>query len=112
VSTAVLAVCWCLLSPCGVVGQVDQFKEEITLKDHRLVKEHFDHHTVEKQKDSLKAELQSVKRQMQSSKQVYSRSMDAGACSRVAISGPTLICPPPSHAHARTHTPVLAHFGP
>lgn len=50
--------------------QVDQYKEEITLKDHRLVKEHFDHHSVEKQKDALKAELQSVKRQMQSSKQI------------------------------------------
>ena len=49
---------------------MDQYKEEITLKDHRLVKEHFDHHSVEKQKDGLKAELHSVKRQMQSSKQV------------------------------------------
>ncbi len=58
------------VTACGCLLQVDQYKEEITLKDHRLVKEHFDHHSVEKQKDALKAELQSVKRQMQSSKQV------------------------------------------
>ena len=51
------------------------------MKDHRLVKEHFDHHTVEKQKDSLKAELQSVKRQMQSSKQVLMRFLSVGILS-------------------------------
>ncbi len=53
-----------------VCAQVDQYKEEITMKDHCLVKEHFDHHTVDKQKDALKGELLRVKRQIHSSKQV------------------------------------------
>merc|ERR1719502_1598992 len=37
--------------------QQQQLKEEITAKDHALVKEHFDHQKVEKQKEQLKNEL-------------------------------------------------------
>ncbi len=50
--------------------QIDQFKEEITGKDHALVQEHFSHHNVEKEKDAIKLELSRVKRQIQSSKQI------------------------------------------
>jgi len=31
--------------------QIEQLKEEITAKDHALVKEHFDHAKVEKEKE-------------------------------------------------------------
>lgn len=37
--------------------QIEQLKEEITAKDHALVKEHFDLQKVEKQKDQTKSEL-------------------------------------------------------
>mmetsp|Transcript_11726 Transcript_11726/g.15306 ORF Transcript_11726/g.15306 Transcript_11726/m.15306 type:complete len:887 (-) Transcript_11726:297-2957(-) len=36
--------------------QIDQLKEEITAKDHALVKEHFDHEKAEKMKDNLREE--------------------------------------------------------
>ncbi|RHY92989.1 hypothetical protein DYB35_005284 [Aphanomyces astaci] len=47
--------------------QIEQLKEEITTKDHCLVKEHFDHH---KDKETLKAELTRIKKQIQSSEQI------------------------------------------
>lgn len=37
--------------------QIEQLKEEVSAKDLALVKEHFDHMKVEKEKDSLKMEL-------------------------------------------------------
>merc|ERR1719201_1871594 len=37
--------------------QIEQLKEEITAKDHALVKEHFDRQKVEKQREQLKNEL-------------------------------------------------------
>lgn len=37
--------------------QIEQLKEEVSAKDVALVKEHFDHHKVEKQKDQHKSEL-------------------------------------------------------
>merc|ERR1711871_1161658 len=37
--------------------QIEQLKEEITAKDHALVKEHFDHQKVEKQREQLKNEM-------------------------------------------------------
>ncbi|XP_005995877.1 cilia- and flagella-associated protein 58 [Latimeria chalumnae] len=49
--------------------QVDQLKEEITAKEAALVKEHLDHQRVEKEKESLKAELQKMKQQAQETKQ-------------------------------------------
>ena len=42
--------------------QIEQLKEEITSKDHSLVKEHFDHHKVEKEKEKLKQDLSSFKK--------------------------------------------------
>ncbi|ETV90509.1 hypothetical protein H310_14699 [Aphanomyces invadans] len=50
--------------------QIEQLKEEITTKDHCLVKEHFDHHKVDKEKETLKAELTRIKKQIQSSEQI------------------------------------------
>ena len=48
--------------------QIDQLKEEITSKEAALVKEHQIHQKVEKQKDALKAELQSMKKEAAESK--------------------------------------------
>ncbi|KAL4102380.1 hypothetical protein PRIC1_006125 [Phytophthora ramorum] len=50
--------------------QIEQLKEEITSKDHALVKEHFDHHKVDKEKEILKNELLRIKKQIQSSEQI------------------------------------------
>ncbi|KAJ0405024.1 hypothetical protein ATCC90586_001757 [Pythium insidiosum] len=52
--------------------QIEQLKEEITSKDHALVKEHFDHHKVDKEKEILKNELLRIKKQIQSSEQIIS----------------------------------------
>lgn len=41
--------------------QIEQLKEEIAAKDLALVKEHFDHMKVEKEKDSLRLELSNAK---------------------------------------------------
>ncbi|KAJ8415995.1 hypothetical protein AAFF_G00380170 [Aldrovandia affinis] len=49
--------------------QVDQLKEEISVKESALVKEHLDFQRVEKEKESLKAELQKMKQQAQETKQ-------------------------------------------
>ena len=48
--------------------QIDQLKEEISSKDAALVKEHLEHQRVEKEKESLKAELQRMKQQASESK--------------------------------------------
>jgi chromosome segregation ATPase len=40
--------------------QIDQLKEEIQAKDHALVKEHFEHQKVEKEREGLKKEKQKV----------------------------------------------------
>lgn len=48
--------------------QIDQLKEEISSKEAALVKEHLEHHRVEKEKESLKAELQRMKLQAADSK--------------------------------------------
>lgn len=42
--------------------QIEQLKEEITAKDHALVKEHFDHAKVEKQKEQHKNELSKMRK--------------------------------------------------
>ncbi|KAI8476303.1 MAG: flagellar associated protein [Monoraphidium minutum] len=44
--------------------QVDQLKEEIGVKDLALVKEHFDHMKVEKEKDALRLELTKARSQI------------------------------------------------
>jgi hypothetical protein len=50
--------------------QIEQLKDEITAKDQTLVKEHFDHHRVDKDKDALRAELTRIQKQIQSSDQI------------------------------------------
>ena len=49
---------------------INQMKDEITLKDHSLVKEHFDHHKVEKKKTTIKNELTKIRKQIESSQQI------------------------------------------
>ena len=49
---------------------INQMKDEITSKDHALVKEHFDHHKVEKQKTTTRNELTKVRKQIESSQQI------------------------------------------
>jgi chromosome segregation ATPase len=44
--------------------QIEQLKEEISAKDLALVKEHFDHMKVEKEKESLRFELNKAKQQI------------------------------------------------
>ncbi|GMH32197.1 hypothetical protein BSKO_00031 [Bryopsis sp. KO-2023] len=44
--------------------QIEQLKEEISAKDLALVKEHFDHMKVEKEKESLRLELNKAKQQI------------------------------------------------
>lgn len=48
--------------------QIDQLKEEISAKESALVKEHLEHQRVEKEKDTLKAELQRMKQEAAESK--------------------------------------------
>ena len=50
--------------------EIEQLKEEITSKDHQLVKEHFEQHKVEKETELLKSEWAKVKNQIQSSQQI------------------------------------------
>ena len=50
--------------------QIEQLKDEITSKDHALVKEHFNHHNVDKERESLKNELTKIKKQILSSEQI------------------------------------------
>ena len=49
---------------------INQMKDEITVKDHSLVKEHFDHHKVEKKKIKIKNELTKIRKQIESSQQI------------------------------------------
>lgn len=44
--------------------QIEQLKEEISSKDLALVKEHFDHMKVEKEKESLRFELNKARQQL------------------------------------------------
>ena len=55
--------------------QIENFKEEINVKDHELVKEHFDHHKTEKEKEGIRAEAVKLKRQIKSCDEI----MDAQA---------------------------------
>lgn len=50
--------------------QIEQLKEEIIAKDHALVKEHFNHHLVDKEKEGLRNELTKIKKQIYSSEQM------------------------------------------
>ena len=46
---------------------IEQMKEEISTKDHMIVKEHFLHHSVDKERELLKNELTKIRKQVQSS---------------------------------------------
>ena len=46
---------------------IEQLKEEISVKDHGIVKEHFLHHSVDKERELLKNELTKIRKQVQSS---------------------------------------------
>ena len=50
--------------------QIDQIKEEISSKDHQIVKEHFHHHSVDKERELLKNELTKIRKQVLSSEQI------------------------------------------
>lgn len=50
--------------------QIDQIKEEISSKDHAIVKEHFYHHSVDKERELLKNELTKIRKQVVSSEQI------------------------------------------
>ena len=46
---------------------IEQLKEEIGTKDHSIVKEHFLHHSVDKERELLKNELTKIRKQVSSS---------------------------------------------
>ena len=46
---------------------IEQLKEEIGTKDHAIVKEHFLHHSVDKERELLKNELTKIRKQVSSS---------------------------------------------
>lgn len=50
--------------------QIDQLKEEISAKDHAIVKEHFHHHAIDKERELLKNELTKIRKQLLSSVQI------------------------------------------
>jgi chromosome segregation ATPase len=50
--------------------QIDQLKEEISSKDHSIVKEHFHHHAVDKERELLKNELTKIRKQLLTSVQI------------------------------------------
>jgi len=55
-----------------MIHNIEQLKDEITNKDYLLVKEHFNHHKVEKEKDYLNNELTRIKKQISNSEQILS----------------------------------------
>jgi uncharacterized protein (DUF3084 family) len=61
-----------IVSRIVVVGwaQIDNHKDEIALKDHELVKEHFDHHKVEKEKEAIRSEALKLKRQIKNCEEI------------------------------------------
>lgn len=59
--------------------QIDQLKEEIGNKEAALVKEHFDHLKVEKEKGSLNAELQKLKQQNDMAQQYIQSQVNGGS---------------------------------
>ena len=55
-----------------MMHDIEQLKEEITAKDFGLVREHFNHHKVEKEKEALGYDLTRIEKQIQSSEQILS----------------------------------------
>ncbi|CAM9448544.1 unnamed protein product [Ectocarpus sp. 6 AP-2014] len=50
--------------------QIEHLKDEITIMDHSLVKEHFHHHNVDKDKESLRNDVTKVKKQIVSGEHI------------------------------------------
>ena len=49
---------------------IEQLKDEISGKDHAIVKEHFNHHAVDKEKELLKNEIAKIKKQLYTSDEI------------------------------------------
>lgn len=49
---------------------IEQLKDEISGKDHAIVKEHFNHHAVDKEKEQLKNEIAKIKKQLYTSDEI------------------------------------------
>jgi hypothetical protein len=54
----------------GMNHRIDQLKDEISVKDHSIVKEHFLHHSVDKERELVKNELTKIKKQVHSSESI------------------------------------------
>ncbi|CAM9749267.1 unnamed protein product, partial [Phaeothamnion confervicola] len=50
--------------------QIEQLKEEITSKDHALVREHFHHHNVDKDREALRNDVAKLRKQIGASEHV------------------------------------------
>lgn len=49
---------------------IDHMKEEIAGKDHEIIKEHFAHHSVDKERELLRNEITKIKKQLNSSETI------------------------------------------
>lgn len=49
---------------------IEQLKDEISGKDHAIVKEHFNHHAVDKERELLKNEIAKIKKQLYTSDEI------------------------------------------
>ncbi|CAM9805068.1 unnamed protein product [Chrysoparadoxa australica] len=56
----------------NMTHHIEQLKEEIILKDSALVKEHFQHHCVDKERDLLRNEVAKIRKQIASSELIIS----------------------------------------
>lgn len=50
--------------------RIEQLKDEVSIKDHSIVKEHFLHHSVDKERELLKNELNKIRKQVVSSEAI------------------------------------------
>ena len=51
----------------NINNRIEQLKDEVGMKDHAIVKEHFLHHSVDKERELLKNELTKIRKQVHSS---------------------------------------------
>ena len=54
----------------GTNHLIEQLKDEISVKDNALVKEHFMHHSVDRERELLKNELTKIRKQIESSENI------------------------------------------
>ena len=54
----------------GMNHLIEQLKDEISAKDHSIVKEHFNHHAVDKEKELMKNEIAKIKKQLYTSDEI------------------------------------------